>query len=85
MGEKNGKWVASSHSPQLFQLCLKRLLLSHGWPIVYVQSKKPFVWLSANTEMDSYSSHVNRPEWVAQPPPTQKLTLTINKIVEWFH
>lgn len=32
-----------------------------GGPIVYVEIKKPFVRLSPNTEMDSYTSHVNRP------------------------
>lgn len=31
-----------------------------GGPIVYVEIKKPFVRLSQNTEMDSYTSRVNR-------------------------
>lgn len=28
---------------------------------MYIEIKKPFVRLSPNTEMDSYTSHVNRP------------------------
>lgn len=39
--------------PTAISVCLKRPLLSHGWPIVYVKSKNPFVWLLTNTEEDS--------------------------------
>lgn len=40
--ERNGKRVASSNSPQLFQLHLKRLLLSHGWPYCVRGNQKAF-------------------------------------------
>lgn len=40
--ERNGKWVASLNSPQLFQLHLKRPLLSRGWPYCVRRNQKAF-------------------------------------------
>lgn len=47
------KSLLSLYSEPPCQNRLKRPLLSHGGPIVYIKSKKAFVWQTANTEEDS--------------------------------